>query len=65
MFLALPLFLTLRAMDLPLADVRQIHEVRRSGVRTCSDLKARIRSTAVAIGDEITAMQNLQIAADS
>ena len=47
------------AMDLPLADVRQIHEVRRSGVCTCSDLKARFHSKAVAIGDEITAMQNL------
>jgi hypothetical protein len=58
-FLALPLFLTMWAMDLLLADVRQIHEVRRSGVCTCSDLKARFHSKAVAIGDEITAMQNL------
>ena len=59
-FSELALIRTLRAMELPLTDVRQILEARRSGVCTCSDLKARIRSKAGEIGETITAMQNLQ-----
>jgi len=59
-FSELALIRTLRAMEIPLPDVRQILEARRSGVCTCSDLKARIRSKAGEIGEKITAMQNLQ-----
>jgi MerR family copper efflux transcriptional regulator len=59
-FSELALIRTLRAMEIPLPDVRQILEARRSGVCTCSDLKARIRSKAGDIGAKITAMQNLQ-----
>jgi len=47
-------------MELPLPAVGQSLEPRRSGVCTCSDLKARIRSKAGEIGEKITAMQNLQ-----
>lgn len=59
-FAELALIRTLRAMELPLADVRQTLEARRSGVCTCSDLKARIRGKAGEIGEKIRAMQNLQ-----
>ena len=59
-FMELALIRTLRAMEMPLPDVRQILAARRSGVCTCSDLKARIRSKAGEIGEKITAMQNLQ-----
>ncbi|MEY2644331.1 MAG: hypothetical protein RLZZ611_980 [Cyanobacteriota bacterium] len=59
-FSELALIRTLRAMDLPLPDVRQILEARRSGICTCSDLKALIRSKAGEIGEKITAMQDLQ-----
>jgi DNA-binding transcriptional MerR regulator len=59
-FAELALIRTLRAMELPLADVRQTLEARRSGVCTCSDLKARIRGKAGEIGEKIRAMQNLR-----
>ena len=59
-FSELALIRTLRAMEIPLPDVRQILEARRSGVCTCSELKGRIRSKAGEIGEKITAMQNLQ-----
>ena len=59
-FSELALIRTLRAMEMPLPDVRQILAARRSGVCTCSDLKARISSKAGEIGEKITAMQNLQ-----
>ena len=59
-FSELALIRTLRAMEIPLLDVGKILEARRSGVCTCSDLKARIRSKAGEIGEKITAMQNLQ-----
>ena len=59
-FAELNLIRTLRAMEIPLQDVRQILEARRSGVCTCSALKARIRSKAGEIGEKIVAMQNLQ-----
>jgi dTDP-4-amino-4,6-dideoxygalactose transaminase len=49
-FSELALIRTLRTMEIPLPDVRQILEARRSGVCTCSDLKARIRSKAGDIG---------------
>ena len=59
-FAELSLIRTLRAMEIPLADVRQILAARRSGVCTCSELKARIRSKAGEIGAKIVAMRHLQ-----
>ncbi|MFM7087483.1 MAG: MerR family transcriptional regulator [Cyanobium sp.] len=59
-FSELTLIRTLRAMEIPLPDVRQILASRRSGVCTCSELKARIRSKAGEIGEKIEALQGLQ-----
>ncbi len=59
-FAELTLIRTLRAMEIPLPDVRQILEARRSGICTCSALKARIRSKAGEIGEKIVALQGLQ-----
>lgn len=59
-FAELTLIRTLRAMEIPLQDVRRILEARRSGVCTCSELKARIRSKADEIGEKILALQDLQ-----
>jgi len=64
-FSELALIRTLRAMEIPLPDVGKILEARRSGVCTCSELKARIRSKAGEIGEKITAMQNLQAAGET
>ena len=59
-FAELSLIRTLRAMEIPLQDVRQILEARRSGVCTCSALQARIRVKAGEIGEKIVALQGLQ-----
>ena len=59
-FAELTLIRTLRAMEIPLQDVRQILEARRSGVCTCSALQARIRVKAGEIGEKIVALQGLQ-----
>ena len=59
-FAELTLIRTLRGMEIALPDVRQILEARRSGVCTCSDLKARIRGKAGEIGEKIKALQCLQ-----
>ena len=59
-FAELTLIRTLRAMEIPLQDVRQILESRRSGVCTCSALQARIRVKAGEIGEKIVALQGLQ-----
>jgi len=59
-FAELSLIRTLRAMELPLSDVSQILEARRSGVCTCSELKARISSKAGEVGEKIEALQGLQ-----
>ena len=59
-FAELTLIRTLRAMEIPLPDVRQILEARRSGVCTCSALQARIRVKAGEIGEKIVALQGLQ-----
>ncbi len=56
----LALIRTLRAIELPLPDVRQVLESRRSGLCTCSDLKARIRLKASEIGEKIAALHHLQ-----
>ena len=55
----LALIRTLRAMELPLPDVRQVLEARRSGLCTCNALKARIRLKAGEIGEKIAALQQL------
>jgi len=59
-FAELTLIRTLRAMEIPLPDVSRILEARRSGLCTCSDLKARIRDKACEIGERIVALQGLQ-----
>lgn len=59
-FAELTLIRTLRAMEIPLPDVRQVLESRRSGVCTCSALQARIRVKAGEIGEKIVALQGLQ-----
>lgn len=59
-FAELTLIRTLRAMEIPLQDVRQILEARRSGVCTCSALQARIRVKAGEIGERIVALRVLQ-----
>ncbi len=59
-FAELSLIRTLRAMEIPLSDVRQILEARRSGVCTCAALQARIRSKVGEIGARIEALQALQ-----
>jgi MerR family copper efflux transcriptional regulator len=59
-FAELTLIRTLRAMEIPLLDVRQILEARRSGACTCRALQARIRLKAGEIGETIVALQGLQ-----
>lgn len=59
-FAELTLIRTLRSMEIPLPDVRQILESRRSGICTCSALQARIRIKADEIGERIVALQALQ-----
>ena len=59
-FAELALIRTLKAMEIPLEDVGQILEARRSGICTCTDLKARIRSKAGEIGEKIVALQGLR-----
>ena len=59
-FAELTLIRTLRAMELPLQDVQQILEARRSGFCTCRALQDRIRVKAGEIGEKILALQGLQ-----
>jgi hypothetical protein len=47
-------------MEIPLPDVRQILEARRSGFCTCHALQGRIRVKAGEIGEKIVALQGLQ-----
>lgn len=51
---------SLKGMEIPLQDVRQILESRRSGVCTCTALQTRIRAKAVEIGQKIEALHTLQ-----
>jgi MerR family copper efflux transcriptional regulator len=55
----LVLIRTLKAMDIPLQDVTQILESRRSGICTCDSLKATIRSRAGEIQQKIAALGDL------
>ena len=59
-FAEFSLIRTLRAMELPLQDVREILVARRSGLCTCLALQERIRAKAGESGDRILAMQALQ-----
>ena len=49
----LSLIRTLRAMDVPLSELRRILEVRRSGVCNCTSLKSSIASRLGAIDQHI------------
>ena len=49
----LSLIRTLRAMDVPLSELRRILEVRRSGVCNCTSLKSSIESRLTAIDQRI------------
>lgn len=51
---------TLKAMEIPLQDVRQILESRRSGFCTCSALQTRLRTKAGEIEQKIAALHILQ-----
>lgn len=58
-FAELTLIRTLKAMEIPLQDVRQILESRRSGVCTCASLQDTIRSKAGEIEQKIDALRDL------
>lgn len=58
-FAELALIRTLKAMDIPLQDVRQILESRRSGVCTCTTLQDTIRTKAGEIVHKIAALRDL------
>ena len=58
-FAELTLIRTLKAMAIPLQDVRQILESRRSGVCTCGSLQDTIRSKAGEIEQKIAALRDL------
>ena len=58
-FAELTLIRTLKAMEIPLQDVRQILESRRSGVCTCASLQDTIRSKAGEIEQRIAALRDL------
>ena len=55
----LALIRTLKAMEIPLQDVRQILESRRSGVCTCASLQQRIHHKVGEIERKITALHDL------
>lgn len=58
-FEELALIRTLKSMEIPLQDVRQILEARRSGFCTCAALQERIRSKAGEIEQKITSLHHL------
>ena len=58
-FAELTLIRTLKAMEIPLQDVRQILESRRLGVCTCDALQERIRGKAGEIEQKIAALRDL------
>lgn len=51
---------TLKAMEMPLSDVRRILESRRSGLCTCSALQATIRGKAAEIEQRIEGLKTMQ-----
>ena len=58
-FEELALIRTLKSMEIPLQDVRQILESRRSGFCTCAALQERIRGKAGEIEQKIAALRGL------
>ena len=58
-FAELSLIRTLKAMEIPLEDGRQILESRRSGVCTCASLRDTIRGKAGEIEQKIAALRDL------
>lgn len=58
-FAELMLIRTLKAMEIPLHDVHQILESRRSGVCTCASLQDTIRRKAGEIEQKIAALRDL------
>jgi len=58
-FAELALIRTLKGMEIPLQDVRQVLESRRSGVCTCASLQDTIRSKAGEIEQKIAALRDL------
>lgn len=59
-FAELTLIRTLKAMEIPLQDVRRILDTRRLGVCTCASLQETIRSKAGEIEQRIAALHDLQ-----
>ena len=58
-FAELSLIRTLKAMEIPLQDVRQILESRRSGLCTCASLREKIRLKAGDIEQKIASLRDL------
>jgi DNA-binding transcriptional MerR regulator len=58
-FAELTLIRTLKAMEIPLQDVGQILESRRTGVCTCASLQDTIRTKAGEINQKIAALRTL------
>lgn len=58
-FAELSLIRTLKAMEIPLQDVRQILESRRLGACTCQEMQEKIRGKAGEIAQKITALHEL------
>ncbi|MGB5135735.1 MAG: MerR family transcriptional regulator [Prochlorococcaceae cyanobacterium] len=56
----LSLIRTLRAMEIPLHTIRSVLEARHSGLCTCENLQATIRSKASEIQQRIEDLQSLQ-----
>ncbi len=60
-FAELQLIRTLKAMEIPLHDVTRILESRRSGLCTCSTLKATLHQKAGEIQQKISALRALHV----
>ncbi len=56
----LTLIRTLRVMDVPLAELARILEVRRSGFCHCNSLKNSISTKIVAIDERISALESMK-----
>ena len=59
-FADLGLILRLRAMDLPLDLVKQVIQAQRSGICTCSDLKATMREKLSEIHERVDELKVLE-----
>lgn len=60
-FEELRLIRTLKAMEIPLQDIAQILEARRSGICTCDSIKATISAKAGEIEQKIAALRSLHV----